>query len=490
MVFVRTSAILRIRNVLKAVSLLAVTSAHAVDPFASNNGLVPQQSEWQGGFRVGNFDYPSQVDDRWAAWKSERGITPGPLSPQTAPGFVANVKAYLADQGLADAINSPESWAPREAGWYNMVWVNQGSPGSDGKTDPDSGAEIIQGSYTGQILGSDAFGPEYDSIPPWQNHAVILFNDRAASALGRIWKNIYGPDLSALPYPDGSVVIKSEGVTLSPDVWPFVKGSTKSYVFRPAIDTAKGSPTYGKAVGDPQIVPIWFEQLVVMIKDSVASPKTGWVFISFTYNPDAEGATVWDKATPVGAMWGNDPEYANVPSGRPVYAELQETWIAPVSERAAFTGTTLGWGGRLAGPMDVARRHDVVTVSGKWNTSEAGIAASACMSCHGSGQFPMTANLYPSPNSYFPPDDRIDAPFLLFDPGSEDWAKWFQNRCGTQPMSSPEAPVSCDQMEDKAQAADIGIHGTDYSMVLAFALMAYNGWAGNDVLVLPNVVGH
>jgi hypothetical protein len=372
-----------------------------------------------------------------------------------------------------------------------MVWSNQGSPGADGKTDPTSGAEAIQGSYPGQILMSNAFGPKYASIPPWQNHAVIYFNDVGAATLGQVWKDLYGPDLSPLPFPDGSIVVKAESVTLTPEVWPFVKGSTESYVYRPKIGTDPNQPNFGKPDGGPQVLPVWFEQLVVMVKDRVASPKTGWVFISFVYNPEAKGTTVWDKAKPVGAMWGNDPEYTGTPGGRPVDGgELQETWLAPADARPAFTQTTLGWGNRLAGPMDVAKRHDVVTVSGKWHTGDRAFAASSCMSCHGSAQFPLTANLYPSPNSYFPPDDQIDNPFLLFEPGSEDWAKWFQNRCGTQPLSDRNAPVSCDQVKIHEKYAPMGIQATDYSMVLTFALTAFNDWAGNDVMVLPNVIGH
>ena len=46
----------------------------------------------------------------------------------------------------------------------------------------------------------------------------------------------------------------------------------------------------------PSVVPVYFSQLAIAIKDSVASPQTGWVFVGFAYDTKATGASVWDKS--------------------------------------------------------------------------------------------------------------------------------------------------------------------------------------------------
>jgi hypothetical protein len=122
--------------------------------------------------------------------------------------------------------------------------------------------------------------------------------------------------------------------------------------------------------------------------------------------------------------------------------------------------------------MDVATRHNVLTVSGKRYQGTTTLAASACLSCHAAAQFPFTENLYPSPNKVFPEDGD---PFLLFDPGSADWARWYQNRPGNVPLSG---------------SGRTGIVALDYDMLLTFALAAYQRAAGNQLLAQPHVRIH
>ncbi len=129
-------------------------------------------------------------------------------------------------------------------------------------------------------------------------------------------------------------------------------------------------------------------------------------------------------------MWGNDPDLTYDPGGLPPGKMSQETWIKP--QAPSFTRISLGWRGRLARPMDVTTRQNVLTPSGKRYIGSYALRASACMSCHGSGEFPLTVSIYPSPNKKFPP---IVEPIYLYDPGSADWARWYQNRAGNVPIS-------------------------------------------------------
>ena len=100
------------------------------------------------------------------------------------------------------------------------------------------------------------------------------------------------------------------------------------------------------------------------------------------------------------------------------------------------------------------------------------LASSSCMSCHSSAQYPFVTNLYPSPNMVFPSEG---GQFLLFDPGSERWAQWFQSLSGAVAMA------------DKGRK---GIVAIDYDMMLTFALMRANGSADTDAFIRHKLAGH
>ena len=251
-----------------------------------------------------------------------------------------------------------------------------------------------------------------------------------------------------------------------------LKGSSVSYVYRPSVadQLSKKPPTEQP----PVITPMRFLQMAVRIKDSVAAPETGWVFLAYAYDANAPGATPWDRAIPIGAMWGNDPELAKYPDGLGPNGVLQQTWVA--DGLPAFIRDGLGWGGRLAGPLDVGIRHNVVTVSGqRYGTGtdpKTALATTGCVSCHSAAQYPFVANLYASPNMVFPEEGQQ---FLFYDPGSEQWAQWFQNRPGRLALSGKGRQ---------------GIVGTDYDMQLTFALMRANGSADTDAFIRHRLAGH
>lgn len=436
------------------------------DPFAGNNTLYPETKDWSYGFRTSNYDYPGKpVAARWLQARPA-----GALTKKTAPAYVAAVKKFI-ERDLSGLVNDPLKWSPQQAGWYDMPWGGQGSPMPNGEVDPTSGREALLGSYTGQVLQPDS----YPSNPPkvaFQNHAVVYYNDVAAHQLGKIWRDPFHPDLKAAQFPEGAMVVKVEAATLDEVQWPVLRNSTVSYIFRPPVTSLnEPDPIKRKAV----VTPMRFLQMAVRVKDSVASPKTGWVFIAFFYDANASGASVWDRTMPVGAMWGNDPKLAKYADGLGPKGELSETWVA--DKLPAFVTDGLGWGGRLAGPLDLGIRHNVVTVSGQRYgdgnpKNPPSLASSSCVSCHSSAQYPFVANLYPSPNMSFPPEG---GQFLLYDPGSPLWAQWFQNRPGAEAMSG------------RGRKDIVGI---DYDMMLTFALMRANGSADTDSFIRHLKAGH
>lgn len=454
-----------------ALSLVLVAPAAAqVDPLAANNGLYPSnaagvpQQQWSGPYRTASLDYPSSpVPSRWVL-----GADNVALTVATAPAYMARLKVFL-EPTLRNMIERPLEWSPRDNGWYDMVWQGAGAM-AGGAIDPTSGREAILSSYPGQVLPPDNWAPAYrpaDSVKAVQNHAVIYYDAVSGAMLSRLWRDIYNPDLSAVAFPDGAMVVKVEAVTPTGEEWPVVSGAAEWPVYRPTVDNIvanRSDPAANPLVAE--VITVRALQMSIALKDPVAAPETGWVFTAFVYDADAEGASPWDRFVPLGAQWGNDPQFARDPNGLPAGETLTQTWVNP--DAPEFTDDTLGWGGRLAGPMDVAKRHEVITTDGTRYTGATGLRASSCLSCHGSAEFPFTTNLYPAPNKSFPPDGDPKNPFMLFTPGSPEWARWFQNRPGYAGMTS---------------MGDARIPGMDYDMVIMFALSAFNAAMGNDGFV-------
>ena len=446
-------------SVVLSLTFLALqNSAHAqdVDPLASNNGIYPSPNEWSGPFRISNLDYSqASISNHWTP-----GAGRGALTTENAESYVVDLKEHLAES-LKEMINTPLQWNPKENGWYDMVWSGHGSPGPGNTTDPNSGRESLLSSYTGQILPMNTFAENAPTVNV-QNHAVIYYNATAAVMLGRLWENLYDPDISDVDFPQGSIIVKAEAATPTPEQWPVLAHASIWNVYRPSVETQENAKS-GEPL-KPEVLDLRALQMSIAVKDTIASPETGWVFLGYVYDTNAAGDTPWDRFVPLGAQWGNDPEFADNETGRdPAGGPLKETWVNPKAPE--FVQDTLGWGERLAGPMDVATRHNVLTPSGKRYQGNVHLRASSCISCHGSAEFPFTTNLYPSPNKSFPPDGM---PFLLYDPGSPEWAQWFQNRPGNEAMSSE---------------GRVGITALDYDMVIMFALSAFNAAMGNDIYV-------
>ncbi|MEO6528170.1 MAG: hypothetical protein ABIP93_16225 [Gemmatimonadaceae bacterium] len=163
-----------------------------------------------------NYDYP--VRPIVSGWHRSRPDVP--LTKATAPAYVAAVKKFI-ERDMSGLISDPLHWSPKQVGWYDMPWGGRGSMMPNGKVDPSTGREALLGSYTGQVLQSNSYPVnQRPSVKSFQNHAVVYYNDVAAHHLGIIWKNPFKPDLSDTQYPDGSIAMKVEGVTLAEDQWP------------------------------------------------------------------------------------------------------------------------------------------------------------------------------------------------------------------------------------------------------------------------------
>lgn len=407
-----------------------------VDPLASNNGFYPAPKDWSRPFRTVNLAYPDKpVASAWLRQAPRERLTPA-----TAPAYMAALKNHVAGS-LRGMFEAPHGWQPADHGWYDMPWMATA-------TDPSGGREPLLASFTGQVLLQSTFA-DSGLTTDIQNHTVIYYDATAATLLKKLWANPFKPDRSVVSFPEGSLIVKAGAVTATPAQWPVLEGAAVWSVYRPPV------PSKADANPSARVIPLRALQFDIIVKDSVASPQTGWVFMTYIHDRRAPGQSPWDKLVPLGAQWGNDPQWARTPQGRdPQGSPLKETWLNPMAPR--YSQATLGWGGRLSGPIDVSERHNVLLTSGQ-QLPKANV--SSCLSCHGTAQSPFLSNLYPSPNRAFPPDGSL---FPMFEPGSREWARWFQNRPGRQPQDAYQGSV-----------------GLDYDMLIMFALAEADAATGN-----------
>ena len=171
----------------------------------------------------------------------------------------------------------------------------------------------------------------------------------------------------------------------------------------------------------------------LMVRDSRA--EFGWVFGNYAYNGKQNQENRWYNLVPVGVMWGNDPDVVAsstnpTPTKTIINPALKQTIINP--DTAELPPMHLGWGSRLDGPVDNA--------------------ASSCMSCHSTAQYPAKSAIMPflqKPNSIPTPADGTNA--------SQAWMKWFRN-------------VPC------ATTFDSGTISMDYSMQMLKSVQNYIEW--------------
>lgn len=413
--------------------------AAPADPFQVNNGSIPDAREYAGPLFRLSRNWPAQampsIENR--SWLKATGG--GAITIANAAAYVAALKEYVSANARTLLLDYAH-WDAAKAHWYNEPWLG-------------STRESIHGTYAAGQFEPSSF-PGTGLRTTTDSHVVTYYDERAAYTLYKVW----GPDATdpavatdSFQFNEGAVIVKaalfvSDDSAMQKDWWAAANGAAAWPIYT-AIPVQRP--------GKPAVLTGYVMQFDIMVKDRVASPKTGWVFAALVYDKSAPG-DAWDKMVPLGAMWGNDP---GVESAANPKAELQETWINPAAPK--YATRTLGWGGRLAGPNDGARND--IQVGKK---SMQGNANSSCMSCHGPAewqpeQHKQVSFLLPSfenPQPGGTPYKLCGSSKLLTDaeicspaPGSAEWLRWFQDRPGTEPQDPGTGSVA-----------------TDYDMVFAF----------------------
>ena len=421
-------------NILLLISLLcSFTTINAkenvVDPFAINNGNIPSQKEYNGSFFKFNYDYPTNyIKPKSMPWQER--LKGKPLTKDKAHEYVLALKKHIS-ASVKDFVIDPEKWNnSSQKGWYSMLWAGEEVP----KTGWE-GRDSIYGTYTGQIMSKEVYS-KFGLKVNIRNHAAIYYDETAAYTLNKVWQKCDKNIKECIPsvnnneaqFKEGAIVIKSAGVTATPEQWPVLEGAAKWKIFRKPFNlngTIEDS--------EPKVTDIRVGIFDIIVKDSIASPETGWVFTTLVYDKDAEGENAWDRMVPLGAMWGNDPL---VNSAKNPTQELTENYINP--DAPAWTKVTLGYGGRMSGPFDIAVKYNVI-VDDKPVKS---LRSSSCLSCHGTTSY--IDDISSMQTFFYPARDYSNTPWVMHTPGSSQWNEWFQNKWGDVPQSKEKNAIALD----------------------------------------------
>jgi hypothetical protein len=342
----------------------------AGDPPADYKGRVFKLSQ----------DYPATLppaeDYPWLKIPFKDG---GPVDPE------AYLRALLAYglEGNVDVDFYVEDNKTRN--WYGIPWMDWNTevandwPGTDGR-------EFVHGfthefdSFAGTLSEmQDVF------VDTWSG---AYFNDRAAFSLGQVYCNpddprpgMVNPDPTGLNnMADGAFIIKLLFSTVSEPQLPTVANALEwdanIFVNPDPADRNKGPLSkYERAMGKIKLI-----QIDVSVRDTRST--TGWLMGTFGYDARAEGKTPWERMVPLGIQWGNNPKvaYADTcdgPNGPCSFDKLTEQWINRDAVKSLATPPLnfnhLGFGGRLAGPVDNPK--------------------ASCMGCHQTAGFPSVAIL-------------------------------------------------------------------------------------------------
>lgn len=385
--------------------------------FQNYRDSAPSKAQWPGPLFELSHNYPATaapvVNPSW-----QQALNGQPMSASNVFAYMDSLKTHVAPN-VMPFFTDHKNWTAAKYGWFQEPWMGVER-------------EAILGAYLGNGNPSGMFKTLNEDE---SGYALVLYDSTAGYTVGKIWGTGQKINLAndAAQFKEGAVIVKFAFSNINDTAWSPMVGAQTFYVY----DTIATGQNTAKGY---QVRKVSFFQMDVIVKDSIAAPKTGWVYSTFVYDKDAAGSW-WDKMVPLGAMWGNDPDVISPTT--PPYPALKETVINP--KAPFYSKETLGWGGRLSGPNDGAVAQQAVDR----NTGKVynNLALSSCMSCHIPAQDTFKSFLLPAP---FP--KKSDTAFMVYTPGSKDWNLWFRDNAGNVPFDSGQVAM-------------------DYDMVMAFKSM-------------------
>ena len=403
--------------------------------FLNYRDSAPSKEQYSDSLFVLSHYYPATVapvvNPSW-----EQALNGQPISEKNVFAYMDSLKTHVAPTLLPFLTNN-KAWTAAKYGWFQEPWLG-------------SQREAILGAYLGNGNPANMF----DSLNVDEaGYALVLYDSTAGYTVGQIWGKT-GQKVNlvndAAQFKEGSIIIKFAFSNINYPAWPAMQGAQIFNIYD-TIATAENPKT------GYQVRNVSFFQLDVIVKDSKAAPKTGWVYSTFVYDKNVPGS-IWDKMVPLGAMWGNDPGVNSLET--PPYPKLSETIINP--KAPAYSKETLGWGGRLSGPNDGSVALNVTDASGKQYKR---FAFSSCMSCHSPAQDTLKSPIVPVSTSTG----------NFYAPGSKEWNLWFRDDYGNVPFDSGQVAMDYDLvMAFKSVPAYLAAQPTGQSKLLKNNLEVIN----------------
>jgi hypothetical protein len=374
-----------------------------------------EHCDWLAVPVAGNFKFnpdPKPSDADWTKGKWDQ--------------YIGAIFAYVRegqDPNLRDEIGfrTQVGGATR---WYNVPWMaydptvgrewHHGTTNERTASIEDLVGEELPTAHRGAVhfFGKMSSACQAQFPNGFETWSVGYYNPQGGYALGRaiprtgvpkVVDYMGSPMPDGLPFPQGTAVVKVLTTNATPECVPFLKNSPVWRVNRHVMDEAKNKAySCDRKLQESRIV-----QIDVAVADK-RSP-TGWVYGTYAYDGNIDGATFWDRLVPLGVQWGADPwSFPAVPKSGDL--PLQQS-VANPRVKGDKLYEHMGCNGRLAGPVDNPQ--------------------SSCMSCHASA-YASKVGTIGTMGANIPPSFGFDG---LCQAYSADNAAYFQNM--TAPQSFP-----------------------------------------------------
>ncbi|KAF8425340.1 hypothetical protein EV426DRAFT_532203 [Tirmania nivea] len=312
-------------------------------------------------------------------------------------------------------------WQIRQ--WYHAPWMHWSKKGRE----PLNGLTSELATPPGVIAANQK---RYI-----QNWACGFYNTPGAAVFGKMWRDPNDPDWSGdVKFPLGTCVFKILLTDATEEEIMTLKGApTMKGVIAPPGPTPDNAPdptTRNDFHTDLRLLQVDFA-----VRDDRA--PIGWVFGAFMYDGRKLNENPWDRLIPVGLMWGNSPELTQnefEKGNKPT-----EQWLNPDAQKLmdilGGTKPSLGWNGRMNGPVDNF--------------------ISACASCHSLAQKTGESRLVFKP----PPVQLADGRWVPQNDAST--MQWFRNTPAGMPFT-------------------LGATSGDYSLQLMIGWHNYQDWRNSN----------
>lgn len=325
---------------MKKILVLLTASLWVVSLFSQENSCGPYQfksySKVDSSAARGWPEDTFQLSQNYPAEISETAFPWDKIDFTKKPGDYAKTILNYCLEGN-DSINFVVQNNEARS-WYHAPMVDAGLVGR----------EFVHGLRMDRIVLPKELAET--QTKPARSYAIGFYNNPGGYTIGQVWCDPKNPDLAKAKFPVGTVYFELVFTTADSGQ---VSLLANPYSWEAYIDTSLVYPH-----GEKSTATLNLTQVDILVRTDNSKAPNGWVAASYVFNgkveagDEPEAVNLADKLVPIGLAWGNDPEVTDS------IGKLEQVWINPVAyneeDMANSLVTHLGYGGRLAGPVDVA----------------------------------------------------------------------------------------------------------------------------------------